>query len=86
MFYVDLKVYGIFQSTEGEEWIYQKDVFDGLMIHDPTEVVRLFHRIPDNSEMSVYDVLHGYSYRFSKGELLKSEEDSDIDLFPWNYV
>lgn len=85
MFYVNLNVYETLQS-EGEEWMYYKDVFDGLEIHNPTEVVRLFHRMPDNSEMLVYDVLHGYSYRFSKGELLKFEEDSDIDLFALNYV
>lgn len=86
MFYVNLNVYGIYQSTEGEEWIYHKDGFDGLVIHHPTEVVRLFHRMPDNSEMSVYDILHGYSYRFAKGELINSEEDSDIDLFIRKYV
>ena len=61
------------------------DIFKDLQLSDCMEVVQLFDELPDNSLMYVYDE-DDNSYRFSKGEPLKSEEDSDIDLFPWYYV
>ena len=61
------------------------DIFKDLQLSDPMEVVQLFDELPNDSLMYVYDE-DDNSYKFSKGELLKSEEDSDIDLFPWYYV
>ena len=61
------------------------DVFKDLQLSDPMEVVQLFYELPDNSLMFVFDERDN-EYSFSKGELLKSEKDSDIDLFPWYYV
>ena len=87
MFRVYLTVYEIIQNSVGCIIdVNANDVIIGLQTYDPTEVVRLFHRMPDNSEMLVYDEWHGYEYRFSKGELLKSEKDTDIDLFSWSYA
>ena len=86
MFHVYLIAYRIFKDHSGRMVHFcSKDVLDCLPVDDPMEVVQLFHEAPDDSVMFVYDK-HGNSYRFSKGELLKSEEDTDIDLFTWYYV
>lgn len=85
MFYIYVTVYEILQKNGCTIYEGGKDVFDGLEIHDPTEVVQLFRWMPDNSEMYVYNPLHGDSYRFRKGGPLKYREDTDIDLFTRNY-
>lgn len=85
MFYVCLTIYEILQKNGCTIYGGAKDVLDREEIHDPAEIVRLFHWMPDNSEMSVYDVLSRDSYRFSKGEPLKYEKDTDIDLFSQHY-
>ena len=87
MFSIYVTVYEITQNSVGAIIdIDSNDVIINLQTYDPMEVVRLFNRMPDNSEMLVYDEWHGYEYRFSKGELLKSEKDTDINLFSWSYV
>lgn len=87
MFSIYLTVYKIVQNSIGDIIdLGTNYVYTGLITYDPTEVVRLFHKMPDNSEMIVYDEWHGHEYRFSKGELLKSEKDTDIDLFSWSYA
>ena len=86
MFYVYLTVYEIEQKPGCNIYKGGKDVFDGLEIHVPMEVVLLFHAMPDNSEMLVYDPSNRNSYRFSKGEPLKYETDADIDQFIHDYV
>lgn len=86
MFRVYLIVYMFLKDRSGHIVdSYSKCVIDCLRIDDPMEVVQLFHMVPNDSVMKVYDERDN-KYRFGKGELLKSEEDSDIDLFPWNYV
>ena len=87
MFYVSLTVYDIFQKNGCT--IYgtgSKEVYDRAEISVPMEVVLLFHAMPNNSEMFVYDPSNGNSYRFSKGTLVKSETDTDIDQFIDYYV
>ena len=87
MFSIYATVYEITQNSVGAIInIDSNDVIINLQTYDPMEVVRLFNRMPDNSEMLVYDEWNGYDYRFSKGELLKSENDTDINLFAWNYA
>ena len=87
MFHVYVTVYEITQNSVGcITNIDTNDVITNLQTHDPMEIVRLFNRMPNNSEMIVYDEPYGYEYRFSKGTLLKSEKDTDIDLFSWSYA
>lgn len=87
MFRIYATVYEITQNSVGAIIdINSDDVIINLQTYDPMEVVRLFNRMPDNSEMLVYDEHYGYEYRFSKGELLKSENDTDINLFAWSYA
>ena len=87
MFSIYMTVYKITQNSVGCIIdVDANDVIIGLQTYDPTEVVRLFHKMPDNSEMIVYDEHYGYEYRFSKGALLKRETDTDIDLFSWSYA
>ena len=87
MFYVCLTVYDIVQKNGctiyGGEY---KELLDRQEIHSPMKVVMLFHAMPNNSEMFVYDPSNGNSYRFSKGTLVKSEVDSDIDQFIDDYI
>lgn len=86
MFRVYLIVYMFLKDRSGHIVdSYSKCVIDCLRIDDPMEVVQLFHMVPNDSVMKVYDE-RGNMYRFGKGELINSEEDSDIDLFTWNYV
>ena len=86
MFYVCLTVYEILQKNGCTIYDGYKEVFDRLEIHVPMEVVLFFHAMPNNSEMFVYDASNGNSYRFSKGEPLKYETDTDIDQFIHDYV
>ena len=87
MFSIYMTVFKIIQNSVGCIIdIDTNDVIIGLKTDDPTEVVRLFHKMPDNSKMIVYDEHYGYEYRFSKGALLKLETDTDIDLFSWSYA
>ena len=86
MFYVCATVYEILQKNGCTIYGGAKDLCDRQEIDDPTEIVRLFHRMPDNSEMLVYDPSNRNSYRFSKGEPLKYETDADIDQFIHDYV
>lgn len=86
MFYIYLTVYEILQKNGCTIYEGGKDVFDGLEIHVPMEVVLLFHAMPNNSEMFVYDPSNRNSYRFSKGEPLKYETDADIDQFIHDYI
>ena len=86
MFSIYVTCYKIFEDRSGH--IIHVDagtVFNGLQIDDPMEAVQLFHELPDNSVMLVWD-RRDNRYRFSKGTLLESEEDSNIDLFTWSYV
>ena len=86
MFHVYLIVYRIFKDHSGHiVHRCSKYVLDCLHVDDPMEVAQLFHEAPNDSVMFVYDE-NCNSYRFAKGELIDSEEDSDIDLFIWKYV
>ena len=86
MFYVCLTVYEIIQKNGCTIYNGGKDIFDRLEIHVPMEIVLMFHAMPNNSEMFVYDTSNGNSYRFSKGTPVKSETDTDIDQFIDYYV
>lgn len=87
MFHIYATVYEITQNSVGCIInVDTNDVITNLQTNDPMEVVRLFNRMPNNSKMIVYDEPYGYEYSFSKGELLKSEKDTDIDLFSWSYA
>lgn len=86
MFHVYLTVYMILKDRSGHiVHSYSRNVIDYLRIDDPMEVAQLFHMAPNDSVMTVFDERDN-EYKFSKGELLKSEKDSDINLFLWNYV
>lgn len=86
MFRVYLIVYMFLKDRSGHIVdSYSKCVIDCLRIDDPMEVAQLFHMVPNDSVMKVYDENYN-SYRFVKGELINSEEDSDIDLFIQKYV
>ena len=86
MFHVYLTVYKFCKNRWGHViHVDTNRVFKDLQLSDPMEVVQLFYELPDNSLMTVFDDRDN-EYSFSKGELLKSEKDSDIDLFPWYYV
>ena len=85
MFRVYLIVYMFLKDRSGHIVdSYSKCVIDCLRIDDPMEVAQLFHMVPNNSVMKVYD--DDNSYRFVKGELINSVEASDIDLFIQKYV
>ena len=87
MFYVCATAYEILQKNGCTIYGEAKELCERRQeIDDPTEIVRLFHSMPDNSEMRIYDPSNRNSYRFSKGELVKSRKDSDIDLFSWSYA
>ena len=87
MFYVCATVYEILQKNGCTIYEGAKELCERRQeIDDPTEIVRLFHRMPDNSEMLVYDPSNRNSYRFSKGEPLKYETDADIDQFIHDYI
>ena len=86
MFRVYLTAYWIFKDRSGHTvHSCSKNVIDCLRVDDPMEVAQLFHMAPKDSVMSVYDDNYN-SYRFGKGELINSEEDSDIDLFIGKYA
>ena len=86
MFNIYVTCYKIFEDHWGHViHVDAGTIFNGLQIDEPMKVVQLFHELPDNSVMLVWDK-HDNKYRFSKGTLLKSEEDSNINLFTWNYV
>ena len=86
MFHVYLFIHKICENRRGHVTHTDvNDFFKDLKLSDPMEVVQLYHKLPDNSYMFVWDE-DGNEYHFSKGELLWSEKDSDIDLFPWYYV
>lgn len=87
MFRVYLTVYEILVNEVGATYYEEaRDVLDGYETCSPREVVQLFHRMPDNSEMIVIDEWEGYDYGFSKGPLLKSKEHSDIEQFIHRYI
>ena len=86
MFYVCLTVYEILQKNGCTIYDGYKEILDRVEISVPMEVVLLFHAMPNNSEMFVYDKSNGNSYRFSKGTPLKYETDTDIDQFIDYYV
>lgn len=86
MFHVYVTVFKFYKNRWGHVIHSETNrIFKDLQLSDPMEVVQLFHELPDNSLMHVWDDADN-EYSFSKGELLRSEKDSDIDLFPWNYV
>lgn len=86
MFSIYVTCYKIFEDRWGHViHVDAGTIFNGLQIDEPMEAVRLFHELPDNSVMLVWDERDN-KYRFSKGTLLESKEDSNIDLFTWNYV
>ena len=86
MFHVYVRVYKFCTNHCGHViHVDTNRVLCDLQLDDPMEVVQLFHELPDNSTMLVWDDQDN-EYSFSKGELLWSEKDSDIDLFPWYYV
>lgn len=86
MFHAYVRVYKFCKNRWGHVIHVDTNlVFSDLQLSDPMEVVQLFHELPDNSTMYVWDE-YDNEYSFSKGELLWSEKDSDIDLFTWNYV
>ena len=90
MFHVYVTVFQFVKDRDGivinvDDTVICKD----LPLNDPMDVVKMFHEMPNNSIMSVFvddDPMKMYYYRFSKGELVKSRKDSDIDLFSWSYV
>lgn len=81
-----MTVYMIFKDRSGHiVHSYSRNVIDCLRVNDPMEVAQLFYMAPNDSVMSVYDENYN-SYKFVKGELINSVEDSDIDLFIRKYV
>lgn len=87
MFYVYLTIYQFVKDRNGiVTHVDDTVVFKDLPLNNPMDVVEMFHAMPNNSIMSVFADEDPYYYRFSKGELVKSRRDSDIDLFSRSYV